>query len=181
MEGEEPDKEELVEVSHGQRVPSTPTPTPTPYFKEQGTAAAVAYETLISEKRSDEQKANLISFLLYTQQQQIYKLEQQAQMDSIEIRGQATLITELKENAARREGAIELLNERAENTERRLSEIHGREKVAILLAGLLISLGIGTLSESGAIAAGLIIIGGICAAAGISPKVMGLIFKDKNK
>lgn len=181
MEEEEPDKEELVEVSHGQSFPETPTPTPTPYFKEQGTAATVAYETLISEKRSDEQKANLISFLLYMQQQQISKLEQQAELDSIEIREQATLITQLKENAARQGGTIELLNERAENTESRLSAIHGREKAALLLASLFLPLGIGTLSESGAAAAGLIIIGTICAAAGIFPKIMGIIFKDKKK
>lgn len=181
MEEEEPDKEQLVEVSHGQSFPKTPTPTPAPYFKEQGTAAAVAYETLISEKRSDEQKANLISFLLYKQQQQISKLEQQTELDSIEIRELATLISQLKENAARQEGVIQLLNERAENTESRLSEIHGREKAALVLAGLLIPLGIGTLGESGAVAAGLIIIGAICAVAGIFPKVMGLIFKDKKK
>lgn len=181
MENKDSADDELVERSYGQALPPSPTPTPTPFFKEPGTAASVVYSSLTSHKRSEEQKAVLISHMLYSQEQQLYKLEQQSALDAQETRAHINIIGELKEKVARLEGTIDLLNEKADGTEKRLKEVANREKVAILLAGLLIPLGIGVLDKSGVTAATLLILGTICAAAGISPKVMGLFFKDKKK
>ena len=170
--------EEPGDGSHGQLMPPSPTPTPAPYFKGEGSTAEVAYTTLTSTKRSEEQKAILISHIIQEKQQTIYKLEDSAALDSEIKDSQSKLITELKEKVARLEGTIELLREQSSNIEFRWKEKATREKAALMLAGLLIPLGIQVLDKSGSTGTILIIVGGICALAGIFPKVMGIIFKD---
>lgn len=170
--------EPLGDGSHGQLMPPSPTPTPAPYFKGEGSTAEVAYTTLTSSKRSEEQKAILISHIIQEKQQTIYKLEDSAALDSDIKKNQSELITELKEKVARLEGSVELLREQSLSIESKLKEKATREKAALMLAGLLIPLGLGVLDKSGSTGTILMVLGGICALAGISPKVMGIIFKD---
>lgn len=166
--------------SHGQVLPPTPTPTPDPFFKDRDSSAAVTFETLTSGKGANERVAAFISQLMYVQERISSRLELQASENDAEIQSNGKMIADLRVEVAKLEGEISLLKEKSEGAERRLREAATREKTAIGLAGLLITLGIGILDKESATGAILILVGALCGAAGIFPKVMGTIFKDAN-
>lgn len=164
--------------SHGQVLPPSPTPTPDPFFADRGSSAAVTYATLTSGRRADERIAAILTQLMFVEERNSERLERQVSADSIELKANAETIATLRENVATLEGSILLLKEQSKGMKQRLQDRSNREKVAIALAGLLIPLGIGILEKEPSIGWTMIAIGALCAAAGIFPQIMGLVFKD---